>query len=464
MTRRHLLFCWLTVSLLSPRLFAADTPANEYAPVDAIFAEHCLDCHASQDPDGKFVLESFDTLMQGGEIGKAVAPGKSADSLLVQMIEGRFEKDGKKKIMPPGKRQKLSPNEIIVIKTWIDAGAHGPPAGTKITKELVVPKIAPTVTPRMPVVALAYAAGLRLIAAGTFGEVELRSLPDNAVVRKLTGMHGNVNAVVFSPDGQNLFAVGGQPGLSGEIREWQVTDGSLVRSLTGHKDAIYSAALSPDGKILTTGSYDQKIKLWDTATGNEIRTLSGHNGAIYSLAFRPDGKILASASADRTVKLWDVTTGERRDTLSQPLKELYAVAFSHDGKHLVAGGVDNRIRVWEISDNAAETTNPLLDAKFAHEGAILNLVFSADGNLLLSSAEDNTVKVWNAQNLKEKLLLEIQPDWARALTFAAGDKTIAVGRMDGSMAFYDAATGKRIKISEASLSRPASSAETAKAH
>ena len=126
--------------------------------------------------------------------------------------------------------------------------------------------------------------------------------------------------------------------------------------------------------------------------------------------------------------------------------------------------MDNRIRIWEISDNAAETTNPLLDAKFAHEGAILNLVFSADGNLLLSSAEDDTVKVWNAQNLKEKLLLETQPDWARALTFAAGDKTIAVGRMDGSMAFYDAATGKRIMISDASLSRPASSAETAKAN
>ncbi len=461
--RRHFLICGLVTLLSAPSLFA-DTAVNEYAAVDAIFSENCLDCHASQDPDGKFVLESFDTLMQGGEIGKAVVPGKSAESLLVQMIEGRFEKDGKKKIMPPGKRKKLSSEQIALIKNWIDAGAHGPPAGAKITKELVLPKIVPSVPPRMPVVALAYAPEPKLIAAGTFGEVELRAATDNTLVRKLTGLHGNVNALVFSADGKYLFAAAGQPGVSGEVREWQVSDGALVRSFEGHKDAIYSAALSPDGKILATGSYDQKIKLWDTETGKEIRTLSGHNGAVYSLAFRPDGKILASASGDRTVKLWDVATGDRRDTLSQPLKELYAVAFTRDGKQLVAGGVDNRIRVWEISENAAETTNPLLDSKFAHEGAILNLVFSADGNLLLSSAEDNTVKVWNAQNLKEKFLLEIQPDWARALTFAADDKTIAVGRMDGSLGFYDAATGKKLTALGAKLSAPKSSAVTAKAN
>src|SRR5437016_7567939 len=99
---------------------AGDT--NDYASVDAIFNAHCLDCHGSQDPEGQFVLENFESLMKGGEIGPAIVPGKSAESLLVQMIEGRFEKDGKKKIMPPGKRAKLTPEQIAAIKNWIDDG------------------------------------------------------------------------------------------------------------------------------------------------------------------------------------------------------------------------------------------------------------------------------------------------------------------------------------------------------
>src|SRR3954469_18520372 len=100
--------------------------AADYSSVDSIFAKHCLDCHASKDPEGQLVLESFESLMKGGELGAAVIPGKSADSFLVQMIEGRFEKEGKKKIMPPGKRAKLSPPEIVAIRDWIDAGAPAP--------------------------------------------------------------------------------------------------------------------------------------------------------------------------------------------------------------------------------------------------------------------------------------------------------------------------------------------------
>jgi WD40 repeat protein len=448
--------CVLATFMLVSSIPAAGPAAarDEYAPVDAIFNEHCLDCHGSQDPEGKFVLENYDSLLKGGEIGPAFVPGRSADSLLLQMIEGKFEEDGKKIIMPPGKRKKLSSAEIATIKAWIDAGAHGPPAGTVANRELVVPKIALKVAPHIPIMAVAYASGPKLIAVASYGEVELRSATSHQLTRTLKGHHGNLNAVLFSPDGAYLFAAGGEPGLSGEVRQWNVADGTLVRTFAGHKDALYAAALSPDGKTLATGSYDQKIKLWNTETGQEIRTLSGHNGAIYGLAFRPDGKILASASGDRTVKLWDVASGERRDTLSQSLKELYAVAFSPDGKRLVAGGVDNRIRIWEISESAAETTNPILDAKYAHEGAILNLVFSANGALLISSAEDRTVKVWDGKLMKERFLLETQPDWVHALAFMANDETIVVGRMDGTLGFYEATTGKAMPVLNAELGQP----------
>ena len=449
--RLFIFFLSLSLACACHATAAESAPAN-YEAVHSLFDKYCMDCHGSDDPEGNLVLENFEALMKGGESGASILAGKSDESLLVKMLEGKIEKDGKKIVMPPGKKKKLTADEIATIKAWVDGGAHAPTDAAALVKELVVPKIVPKGQPRNAINALAFSSQKKLIAAARYGEVDLISADTHALVRTLAGHRGNVNAVAFSADGSQLFSASGENALFGEVKQWNVSDGSLVRTFEGHRDTIYSLAISPDGKTLATGSYDQKIKLWDVATGKELKTLSGHNGAVFGLSFRPDGKILASASGDRTVKLWDVANGERADTLSQSLKEVYTVAFSADGKKLFAGGVDNRIRVWEISETAKEGSNPSLEAKFAHEGAILRLVFSNDGKLLLSSAEDRTVKLWDAAELKEKLLLEPQPDWGTGLAFASDNKAIVVGRLDGTLGFYNATDGKLISTNLAKSS------------
>src|SRR5882672_10935314 len=115
-----------TLALPAPARAAAPVLTNDFSRVAAIFDKHCLDCHAADDPEGKLVLESFATLMKGGKSGPAIVPTNSTESLLVKLIEGRIEEEGKKKIMPPGKRKKLEPDDIALIKAWIDAGAPAP--------------------------------------------------------------------------------------------------------------------------------------------------------------------------------------------------------------------------------------------------------------------------------------------------------------------------------------------------
>ncbi len=436
-------------SAFTAGLILSAEPVDYAAKIAPIFQEHCVDCHSADEPDGEFNLETYEALFKGGKTGKDIIAGNADDSLLVKFLEGRSGKEGKNQFMPPGKKAHLSPEQIAIIKDWINAGALPPAAPMKPSDVLAkLPKITSKPGLKPAIQALGYSTKTKQIATGSFGFVQILDSKTLKLVRKIEGVSGKVNSLVFSIDGSMLFAAAGDAGLSGIAYQWKVSDGSLVRKYEGHTDAIYALALSPDGKTLATGSYDQKIKLWNVETGTETALLKGHNGGVFGLSYRLDGKVLASASADRTVKLWDATTGKRLDTLSQPLKEQSTVTFSPDGKSLVAAGVDNRIRLWSISADAIEGTNKLLYTRFAHEGALLNLVFTLDGKTLISTAADKTAKTWDASNLTEQHLLEKQSDWSPGLTLIDEGK-IVLGRLDGSLGVYDATSGQPVLLAEA---------------
>ena len=159
----------LILSLLVVTTCAADSTENSFSRVAQILAKHCLDCHAVDDPEGKFIVENHDLIMKGGESGPAIIPGKSDDSLLIKMVEGKFEKDGKVKFMPPGKREKLTSEEIAAIKSWINAGAPAPSEPTVVAREIVVPKIAPKVQPRRSIHALSFTTNGNLLAEFSAG-------------------------------------------------------------------------------------------------------------------------------------------------------------------------------------------------------------------------------------------------------------------------------------------------------
>ncbi len=436
-------FAWIAaglIGLLSPTVLFAQTP--DFADVEVLIQEHCVECHGAKDPDGGLVLESFAELMKGGESGPVLVAKKSTESLLIQALEGTWGRKGKYQFMPPGKREQLKPEQIGRFKAWVDAGALPPKAGARITA-LNVPKILPATPAPRRISALAFDPKSQQLAVARHGEVELVDAVTREVVRRLTGVRGAVNAVVFSADGQFIFAGAGEPGMFGEIHQWKSATGQLVRRIEAHRDAVYSIAISPDGRTLASGSYDYLIKLWNLPDGTERRSIGANQGAIFDLRFRPDGRILASASADRTAKIYDVATGERLETFGHGLKELNTVAWSPDGRYLVTGGGDNRVRVYQVSSDGKEGSNPLQFTKFGHEGAILKLKFSADGASLLSAADDRTVKIFGTSgDWDERLAFERQPDWAPGIAFLAEDKIVAIGRMDGSLGWYQSSDGK----------------------
>jgi WD40 repeat protein len=417
----------------------AEGPPDYNAQIAPIFKQYCLGCHNAKDAESGLVLESYELLLKGGEGGAVLLPGKSDQSRLVLMLEGKVEP-----VMPPEDNERPKAEETALVRAWVDAGAKSPSGQPPDPTMLVTPKVELLSPARHVINAAALSPDGKLAALAGYREVRLIDVASRATVRTLGGHRGSVTDVGFSSDGTKLVSAAGEPGVFGEVKFWNVADGALVRTIVGHRDSLYAAALSPDGGIIATGGYDQDIKLWNAATGQEVRTISGHNGAVFDLAFSPNGKLLASASADRTAKLWDVATGARLDTFGQPLKEQYSVVFSPDGRRVAAGGVDNRIRIWELSESAKEGTNPLIITRFAHEGPIVELAWSRDGKTIVSSAEDRIVRVWDADQVIERLSLASQPDWPAALALAADNKTLLVGRLDGSFAFYDDTNGQLI--------------------
>ena len=155
------------------------------------------------------------------------------------------------------------------------------------------------------------------------------------------------------------------------------------------------------------------------------------------------------------MKVWHVPSGRRVDTRSEPLKEQYSVAFSPDGSQFAAGGADNRIRVWKLVSRDQLKINPILHARFGHEGVITRLRYAADGRSLISAALDQAIKVWEMPQLEQRIVYEGQPDSVEALAIDSVGGHLVAGRMDGSLGFYPLLPRENSTASEQQTSKEA---------
>ncbi len=438
--------------LLATPLVAA--PLDYHRDIAPLLRDYCAGCHNGGDLDGGLSVETFAELMEGGETeDKAIlVPGKPAESYLLQTILKQA-----KPAMPPKKEPQPGAAEIALLTRWIEEGAKGPAKehDLSILSTLTVPEVAPTEEAKDSITAAAFSADGKWEAFARHGRIELKAAGEGGNVRTLATPEGKINALHFSADGAWLVAATGISGLKGEALVFDIASGETVKRFGegSHRDILFDAELSPDGAVLATAGYDQGIRLWDVATGKPLRALTAHNGAIYDLAFSPDGTALASASGDGTCKIWQVATGERLDTLNQPEAEQYRVAFTPDGQHLVAAGADNRIRLWRFVSKTAPKLNPLLEARFGHEDAIVELAVSPDGKILATTSADRALKLWSLPALEAVKDFGPQSDVLAALAFHPAGEELFASRLDGSQE----------RIALAGLAAPAAKEIVAKA-
>ena len=86
-----------------------------------LLVKNCFACHGPDKQKGGLRLDRKADAMKGGDDGAVIVAGKSAESLLIQLVAG-LDKD---RVMPP-KGERLAAELIGLLRAWIDQGADWP--------------------------------------------------------------------------------------------------------------------------------------------------------------------------------------------------------------------------------------------------------------------------------------------------------------------------------------------------
>jgi WD40 repeat protein len=449
----RLWFCLAALVLLTPFAGAQPIPvvrldrkeAVDYAKeIEPILAKKCQVCHSGNVTEGQFDLGSHERLMRGGKRGPAVVPGKAADSRLVRLAG----KTGKPS-MPPKGDEPLTPEELALVKLWIDQGAKASDAPRERPRVTLV-GLPATVR---PVRALAVRADKSLVAVGRGHEIHLFEPaagthkgsftdPDltGADKKPLRAAHASVvEALAFSPDGRTLASGGFQ-----DVILWDVQSGRPRLRLGGFADRVVALAFSADGKRLATGggapTEDGEVKVWDAATGNLIAEVkNGHSDTVFGVCFSPDGSKLASGGADKFVKVFEVPSGKLVKAFEGHTHHVLDVGWKADGKLLVSAGADNAIKVWDYDKGEQSRTIT------GHTKQVSRLAFVGTTSQFVTCGGDHLVRFWNADNGGGGVRCGGGGDFLYAVGVSPDGKLVAAGGEDGVVRVYNGGDGKLLK-------------------
>lgn len=102
--------------------------------VQPLLKSRCYSCHGSEKQKGKLRLDEEAFILKGGEDGHTLVKGKADESELIKRLLLPLTDEDH---MAPKEKPQLTPNEITLLKWWIDNGADF----KKKFKELPQPEI-----------------------------------------------------------------------------------------------------------------------------------------------------------------------------------------------------------------------------------------------------------------------------------------------------------------------------------
>ena len=405
-----------------------------------IFKRNCLSCHNATDAEADLVLETPATIAKGGEDGPVVVPHKGEESLLIRTAAHEA-----KPHMPPKNNKVgaeiLKPDELALVKAWIDEGATGT---VHVKSKTVVWH--PLPPGQHPILAVAVTPDGQYAACGRANQIFVYHVPTGQVVARLTdpklaektgrsGWHSSaqrdfVQSLAFSPDGRIL--------ASGEYRMVKLwhREPNLPQFTLGAEPAT-ALAVSPDGKWIATAAHDNVIRLWDSASGHP----SPWNCSPATLAHVTALAVFARTTSasppvprtKRSASNGDVAAGNACSSALPQVRNRRspssALAWIIGGKQLASAGGDNSVRLWDFPKDAPKDAAQPLTLTQAKEltgpsKPVTALEASPDGKQLYAGSADNSVRQWAADSGKQVRQMD-QGAPVVALALSPNGKTLA---------------------------------------
>jgi WD40 repeat protein len=420
------------------------TPVTFEKDIEPILANKCISCHSGNVKKGKFDLGSYEALVKGGTHGTSIVAGKSAESLLVKLASKT-----QKPYMPPKTEEPLTPEELALIKLWIDQGAK-PPTGVREKVKIVLIAPPASVTPVLGVAvspdktAVAASRGNQIHVYDAGSGTHIRTLIDPQLTapdkKPLKAAHLSlVDSLVFSPDGKYLAS-----GAFQEVILWDAQTGVIRQRLTGFADRVVALAFSNNGKLLATGggapTQDGEIKVFDVATGKQVvEVKNGHSDTVFGVAFSPDDKILATCGADKFVKTFEMPSGKFIKAFEGHTHHVLGVGWKGDGKLLASAGADNVIKVWDYEKGEQVRTIQ------GHGKQVTSLHFIGKTPQFVTCSGDQTVRFWNADNGGNTRNFSGSTDFLYAVDVSPDGAVVAAGGQEGIVRLYNGTSGALIK-------------------
>jgi WD40 repeat protein len=277
-----------------------------------------------------------------------------------------------------------------------------------------------------PITALTFSPdGSQIITGSQSG---LTLLDDSAaLVKSLIVEMDNVHDVQFSPDGNLLVVVGGNPAETGvmELYHWPSLNREHRHEL--HEDVIHSVSFSTDGTHLVIASADEVCSVYDLESTKIVSRFTQHSRGVASAIFLPDDETIISGAGDETLRVWTSSTAEDLRTLHNHSRQVSALALRRNssGLPLVASAsADLTVRLWQPTIGRMMRFAKLLSEP-------LCLAWCGGGHLI-AGCRDGQARLINADSVQIERTIDVASGWLyRVAVDPADDRQVVFGSDDG---------------------------------